>query len=781
MVTFMNNTDSDTNLKTLQETGAPPETRIATALQARSIYERLWSADTVRAKKRQMVKGLVDGNPPYIQGDLDAVGRSNQANINFRIAESYFSNAVGAFYDLFSEAPTYASIRLKGTNPETSDQWSRIATTHFDWLLRFEEGFDYNTQISQDEMVLYGCGPMIFQDEFDWRPMAVLTGRLKVPERTKSNTAYWELASVEVDYLAHELYEKILYAKEASSMGWNVERVRQAIMRAHPDYQKGGLWINWEWHQQQLKNGSLYYSNTSTTIRCVHLFFREFCKPGEAEGKISQAIILADSVEGMPGDKFLFQKIGRFDNWNQCIHPMYYDRGGGGFHHSVTGMGVKMYSAIAYQNRLLCNLADKAFSPKMVFKPTTSTQAEEFSLQQFGEYSVLSDGFDLIQTPIQGVMEEGLVFNRELGGTIASNLSQYRSRQPDQKGNPRTAYEVGKDAAQEASLQKTQMNRYYAQQDGLYSEMYRRATISGRSSYTAGGTRCKEFIERCVKDGIPLEQLRNVEYVKASRVVGQGSEFLRKQSLNELWMTVGPGLPETGRTNMQDDMIAASAGQSAVVRYNPKPNPSMLPDDQTALAMGQVADMKIGVPAVVTATQNPAIFAPIFLQAADQAAGTLEQGGNPQEVAAFLDLAGQAIAQHLQRLSRDPSRKQLVKQLTDQWTKLAKLHDDLVQHIQDQAQQQQQKQAQMDAQQSDFALKKMELDGKQALAAQKTRFGMAEKGVKTRQGMALKDATTAQDIRLKSAQHQHEMRMAELQNEHDRNMDLMKSRNGEND
>lgn len=753
----MNNTDTDDTLKTLSDSGRPPETRIATASQARSIYEKMWQADTVRARKRMLVKGLVDGNPPYRQADLAAAGRDNQANINFRIAESYFNNAVGAFYDLFSEAPSYATVRLKDANPEQADQWSRIVTTHFDWLCRFEPTFDYNMQISQDQMVLYGCGPMVFQDDYDWRPMAIECGRLKVPERAKSETQYWELATVEVDYLPDELYGRILYPKEAAEMGWNVERTRQAIMRSHPDYQHGGLWRNWEWHQQQLKNGSLYYSSTCATIRCVHVFFREFCKKGEKEGKVSQVVILVDNTDQKDGDKFLFQKIGRFDNWNQCTHPMYYDRGGGGFHHSVTGMGVKMYSAIEYQNRLLCNLADKAFSPKMVFKPTTSTQAEAFSLTQFGEYSVLSEGFDLLQTPIQGVMEEGLVFNRELGNTIASNLSQYRSQQKNQKGNPKTAYEVGIDAQHEASLQKTQMNRYYTQGDALYGEMYRRSTLKG-PEYGPGAARCKEFVKRCVDAGVPREALSKVESVKASRVVGQGSEFLRKQTLNEIWLTVGPGLPETGRTHLVNDIIAAGAGQSAVDRYNPQADASKLPDDQTALAMGQVADMKIGVPAVVTATQNPAIFASIFIQAADQAAGSLEQGAHPKEVAAFLDLAGQAIAQHIQRMSNDPSRKQLVEQLTEKWEELAALQDKLIEQISAQAEEEQSRQAQMQEQQqamlSEIGLKRERQNAELLMKNEKNRFGMAEKGAKARQGMAIRDAVASQQIRLTNAKQQ---------------------------
>jgi len=216
-----------------------------------------------------------------------------------------------------------------------------------------------------------------------------------------------------------------------------------------------------------------------------------------------------------------------------------------------------------------------------------------------------------------------------------------------------------------------------------------------------------------------------------------------------------------------------------VDRYYPVAEASKLPDDQYALAMGQVADMKIGVPAVVTDTQNPAIFAQTFLQAADQAAGSLQQGANPQEVASFLDLAGQAIAQHLQRMAGDPSRKQLVKQMTEQWKKLAQVHDQLVQHIQEQQQKQQDEQQRMQqeqaAMQSDFALDQQRMQNDFAIKSQKTQAGIADKNIKTRQALTLNDAKTAHKIRMDTAQHLHDARMAEMQGEHDRVMDRKNS------
>jgi len=119
---------------TLTDSGNPPETRIGSAVQARTVFEMLWRADEGRSRKRQLVKGLVDGNPPYRQTDLDNAGRSNQCNINWRVSESYMNSAVGAFYDLFNEAPTYATIQLKKGTKEQIAQWSRAVTTHFHWL-----------------------------------------------------------------------------------------------------------------------------------------------------------------------------------------------------------------------------------------------------------------------------------------------------------------------------------------------------------------------------------------------------------------------------------------------------------------------------------------------------------------------------------------------------------------------------------------------------------------------------------------------------------------------
>lgn len=747
------------NLATLDQDGQAPAERITTPMQASSIFYGMVQADITRSKKRALLKGMVDGNPPYSAAQLAADGRAYQCNVNWRIAQAYFDKSKGAFYDAFSEAKVYAEIETKAGTPDQKDMWSQCITTHFDWLLRGEKCFDYNMQISQGEMVLYGRGPLCFQDNMDWRPVAVLDRDLKVPDRTKSDTNYWELCTVERDYSCDELWSYIMNEKSATKAGWNVDATKQAIINAHPDRQRGGQYQTWEWVQQELKNGSLYFGFRSKVIKCVLMFYREFKKSGEYTGRVTQKIFLADSTrensQREDDGGFLFNDVGRYEDWDKCIFPMYYDHGGGGYHHSVIGMGVAMYSAIEYQNRLLCNLADKAFTPKVMFKPTSEQAFEDFALQQFGDYSVLSPNVDVVQTPIQGVMEEGLVFNREMTSLISTNLSQYRQDAQQPTGNPDTATQVRLDASEQAKLGKTQLNRYYEQLDGFYMEVYRRASRKGINKFDPGGERALEFQKRCIADGVPIEALQNIESVQASRVVGHGSEFTRQQALGSVMGTVLPMLPENGRNALISDFIASQTGYTTVKRYYPTSPENQPLDQQTVIANLQVAAMKEGLPPTVTSEQNHLIFAQVFILAGIQALQSVTQGANPNEVEPFVEMCGQGATAHLQYLARDPSRKQQYKILEQKLKQMGQLHDQLsAQNKQTQIAQQQQmdaqqKQAQLDN--ADIQLKSDKQAKTLALKNQAQQFKLRQQQQSHRQSLALADSTTAAGIRLDAA------------------------------
>lgn len=730
-----------------------PTTRISDAAGTQSRVQRLSQADSSRSAWRARVKGLVDGNPPYKASALKNAGRSHQCNVNWRTAESYLSQATGAFYDVFSETPTYATVRTAFGGPDEQELYSRIINEEFHRLLVEDDTWDYTVQISQHEMVLYGNGPIWFNDAEDWRNESGLAGELLVPERARSNTNKWEEAARLVSYYPHELYDRICYPKEAAEIGWDVEAVKKAIVNAHPKSREGGEYAAWEWHQQRLKNQAFDYSAESATIECYHYFVREFHSQERPGGGITHVIGLRSPGETESGKTYLFKHERRFDNWRQVVHPMYYANDGGGFHHSVTGMGVKMYSAMEYENRLLCNLADKTFAPDAYFKPTSGQAEQVFSIATYGEYGKVPAGYDVVQVPHLKRIEDGIVMRREMQRTVASNLSQYRQELRKEDGNPQTATQIVHDAQQQARLGKTQLNRYYNQLDWLYAEKYRRASKPGLNPHMPGAKEALKFQEACLKAGVPKEALTQIKSVKATRITGQGSEFMRQQSL-EFLLGIVAMLPENGRENLVSDVIAARAGQSMVTRYFPGSAKAQKPNDHHALAQLQVAAMKEGVAPVVTGTQNHVIYAQIFLQAGSQAVAAAAQGGvNPAEALAFVELAGPAIAQHLAAIKADPTRKQVYDVLEEQWQQLAKAAEQLERkHAQDMAAEQKGNQqraraaAMAQGVDPELQLKAAETREKTSMQWEKTRQSLAQKDQKHRQSLALNDAKTAHEI-----------------------------------
>lgn len=750
--------EDNTNSLATIENGEVPKCRMNSPSSVQSLVRELIFNDSRRSFKRSRVEGLVQGNPPYKLSKLKEAGRADAANCNWGIARAYMEAGVGAFYDLFSEAPGYFNIITAFGDDEYRDEYSRIMSAEADRIFIKDPVMDYNMQRSQDQMVLHGCGPLMFQDGFEVLPRAVNTGDLKVPEFTKSDTHYWELCSLQIDYYPPELYNFIKNPTAASAIGWDIEYTKNVIQNAMDIRRVGGPVLDWEFYQQELKNNSWSYRNTSKISRLAHIFWTEF------DGRITHVIVEREnttstptntnSTEPNPGLKFLFKSVGRYADWKEVVHPMYFDRGSGGDHHSTTGLGVKMYGPLEYQNRLLCNLSDKAFSPKTLFKPTTTEATQRFQLAHHGDYALLPLGYDAVQNPIAGMLNEGLAWNNQLSGIMQSNLSQYRQGSPmKQEGNPLTASQVMHDASQNSSLSNTTYNRYYKQLDLLYTEIVRRLC-----NLNSTDDRAKDFQKRCQDQGVPRECFGRLDIVTAVRVIGQGSSFMRKQAVDGLAPIVG-SLPESGRNNWLCDKIAIEAGQSAVQRYNPQaPNKPKMASDQQAMATLQIAAMKEGVPPVITSSQNPLTFAAAFLAAGVQAIQSVQQGGNPMEVLKFMQLDGPAIIAHLKRFANDPLRKGVWQQLVDQWKQLAGVVDQLttmMKQNQQKLQEQQdstnvamtQEQIAQSKAQTDMQIKQMKTQQQLQMNNEKHALKVAQ----TVSGIKLADATTAAEIHRKNA------------------------------
>lgn len=732
-------------LATLGQDGQVPECRMKSAQQVQDYVRCLVDNDTQRSQKRQWVNGLVDGNPPYRQSKLKAAGRADAFNGNFGIPRAYMESGSGAFYDLTSEAPGYFGVKTSYGTEEEREMYNGILREESDRVLSNDDVFDYELQQSQWDMTLHGCGPLMFEDGHKVLPKAFHCGDLKVPEFTKSDTHYWDSCCILANYYPPELYDWIRKADTAKTLGWDVEFTKTVIQNAMGLQRQNGITPDWEFYQDELKTNSLSYSNDENKMcKLAHVFWREF------DGRITHVIVEQDTTTtGNASCEFLYKKVGRYAAWKEVIHPMYYDRGNRGYHHSVTGLGIKMGKPLDGQNKMLCNLVDKANSPKIIFKPMGSESAQKFQLSHFGDYAVLPAGFEWAQTGMAGLLNDGLAMNSVISELMQQNLAGYRQGPMKKEGNPVTARQVMFDASQQASLSKTTYARYYKQLDLLYTEIMRRLC-----NLNSTDKRAQEFQERCEKRGVPSECFGRIEKVEAIRVIGQGSAFMRREAIQSIG-AVSQGLPEDGRDSWLSDFLAAQGGQAAALRYNPPKSRKKLPSDQEAEAVQWVSAMRTGTAPVPTSSQNPVIYATIWLQTAAQEFAGLAKGANPMDVLQFATTAGPAIATQLARFAHDPSRAKIFQELHQQWQTLAKNTDDLKEQLRQQqekarTQQQKTQQAMSDEElaqadlQSDIQIKTAKTGAQMQQSAQKHQMNMRQK----MQDMAMKDAVTATDIRL---------------------------------
>ena len=801
-----NYSDLDMDLKTLETpSGDAPESRIANAEQVRGIVNKSLLYDAqARDPKRALLKGLVDGNAPYNRQKMIQSGRAEDCNVNWRIADYFLKMGQQMLYDIFSESEYYSTVLLDryelasvaegkgvpdGYRPDASngqaEDWGRTITEEFQWLQEQDPNFDYCMQQSQGQSVFYGCGPLHFEDELDWRAISHESKDLVVQQIAKSNTNWWEWAALVREMAPDQLYGRIANPEAARMRGWDVPATRTAIMNAHPLTRKGIAYQSWSWHQANLKSGGMFYADQSKRVRLVRFYFREFPNEEDEDGRITDCLIELDSgAKDGGGAKFLYWKPKAYANWNEVVHPMYWKHDLNGFHYSVNGMGLDMYSAFEYLNRLLCRNADDAMSPKMFFRPTTASSRDVAGITQMGRWAILPSSFEAVQSQLQPFLQDGIAMSREIQGLVASNLSQYRSQaMSKQQGNPVTARQIDYEASEQARMGKTQLSRIFEQYDWYYAEKYRRATNPNLSRSVRGGKLALEFWKRCERRGVPKWALNRTSSVKATRVVGQGSQFMRQQSL-EFLMGMVSMLPENGRFNLLRDVVASRAGQSKVDVYAPRaPQASRDESAQVAEATLQVSAMKTGIAPVIVPTQNAAIFAAVFLQAGEGAVQSLQQGSDPHEVFSFLNLDIPAIEQHLQRMSSDPTRKNLLKQMAERLKPLQHVMASLQTALERQAteeQQAQQQAAQMQAgtdpetqvglakvasgervkmakQQSDFMLKGRKQQIDTALKSQKQQADIALDAHRLGADIQLDHIQTAVDVHLSQKKAAAEM------------------------
>lgn len=710
-----------------------PKTRVKDASSARSMLYTLIEDDQTASYRRAQIQGIIDGNPPYNEQQLKELGQSDRINVNWGHAGAKIEAAVIPYFDILTSVPHYMTVKTKyGKDMGKREEWSRIITEEaHNALVKTNPSFITQHQVAVKQLTIHGQGCLYWADGTDFRAKAIEPWALVVPKGAGVDQDSWEFCYILDEMYCEEIYRYIEDSEAAERGGWNVDQCREAIMDAKVDEQDQRR--PWEWYQRELKNNALYYSYAkSKVIKVAHMFVREY------DGRISHYIF-----DRLNSTEFLCEVPSRYKKFSNAF-TVFLNGVGNGYYHGVRGLGQALYPWAEAMNRLNNQTVEGAIlSGATMFQPNSAKDAEGLKTIQLGPYRILPPGLNLVQVNTTANLQAAMAVAQMFQGQEADQTGSYMPSVAG-GGRKKSNREVEIEIGEKSRLTNTRAEIYLQSLDLHYKEVYRRLANPNIVEEDHGGPEAIAFQEACIKRGVPKAALIDIDSVKATRSIGQGSSAARMQAM-ELIGQYLPQLPESNRKRVINANIAAIAGQTGVETFG-IPEESKPDGNDMSIASLENNAFQSGGQVIVDPDQNHFVHLNVHLQFAGQIVqGVQEQQVDPRQAAQTMSAALPHMLVHLQNMENDPTRKEQFDSMNEQVSELMKIADQLNSMAQDlqereqEAMMQQQQQPQQTPQML-VAMNKIELD------RAKFQNDAMLKQQKVQHQLALKDRQVAQRL-----------------------------------
>ena len=308
------------------------------------------------------------------------------------------------------------------------------------------------------------------------------------------------------------------------------------------------------------------------------------------------------------------------------------------------------------------------------------------------------------------------------------------------KSNKEVEIEIG----EKSRLTNTRAEIYLQSLDLHYREVYRRLSNVNILEEDHGGLEAIEFQQACIKRGVPVAALRDIESVKATRSIGQGSSAARMQAMELIGQYLNQ-LPESNRKRVINANIAAIAGQTGVDTFG---IPEVTKPDGNDMSIASLENnaFQSGGQVIVDPDQNHFVHLTVHLQFASQLVqGVQSQQVDPRQASQMLASALPHFIVHLQNMENDPTRKEQFDNMNEQVSELMKIADQInsmaadLQEREQEAMMQQEQQPEQSPQMM-VAMNKIQLD------RAKFQNDAQLKQAKVQHQLALKDKQVAQKL-----------------------------------
>lgn len=740
-------------LATLQD-GEPPISRLSDAETARTMLQQLILDDTISSEFRAEVDGMVDLNAPYDQQELEDNGLGDNCNVNWGEVAARIEEQQSLYYDMLTAAPQFVSIDVEYGRRDNRQNYGQIMAEEAHRTIIDEGSFLYWMKLSQLQMSKHGMGPLIWQNGFDFRPRAIKRRRVLCPFISPSYEQEMEVVFIRDRMYPDQLWKYIQDPEIAARSKWNVEAVKNAIVECQvTDSRSSQRRTDFEFIQEQIKANAFGYRATSKIIEVSTVLVKEFT------GRISQHVFCEMAESG----SYLYSKIGKYSEMSEAICLMFYNIGNGDFH-SVRGQGTTLQRFGEASNRLLNRAMDNALqSSCTIWQAATPGDVQKLQFVEVGPNKIIPPGLKEVQREgapqiMDSVMKVASFFKMQQRDSTGASNAAIR----DENNTRISAREIEADETHRAQIGNSRGEHYLLQLDVVYRNMVNRLTNLNLLETDPGGKLALEFQKRCKRRGVPEAAFKKIVNVRATRTIGFGSPSARVQSLNQLGQFFSRMPEEKQKVYVRDSIGAITQNNASIDRYGPDLDEDENPTRDVTEAVKENTDFytgaSVGLPAqdmlYFNPDQNHLIHATIHIKFGFEIAQRVQgQQMNPMQASAVFEGLSANTIQHLQAMEADPTRRDVFKQVNQQFSELMKMSDSIKRaaaEIQDQQQQPQQQNSQDMEAQAEIARKNAITQNDIENKTKKTDHSIALANDKAVHKKALDDATTAHKLALEN-------------------------------
>ena len=646
-------------LETLDEDGAPPKSRLSDAAKAYDIWGNLREADRRASFDRARIDAAYDNDKPFSDALFAANGQDYRVNVSWGFAKQVLDTALAGYVDIVNAVQNLFKCPTQyGDATERGELENVVCEEVSECIRSWRDFFPTYLRLCLN-FIKHGVSVALPNDEFDWRFTATDLSDFKIPRETRVGQENIELAACLRYYTPTQMYRMIRGEKVAKALGYSVDAIRKLIIDSVRNGFADSSDDNWEKIERRMRNNDLYYSYGSANpqlIKVVHMWVREY------DGKVSSFMI--DGAN--QNNKFLYKKVGRFNNSYQAFTLFTYGVGTTGDYHGVRGQGYDVYPIHGALNIAYCQVLELAtYGSAPTFQPKDESALQEMQFLPTGPYNLITPGITVLKDSVSpNIAQNVMPVIQNFAQMFQDRTSQYHTEALVQSGQDKTKFQMQAELGAIAKMTVAALNLFYDPLESLFRETVRRMKRRDYQLAEPGGEYIMGLHKRLLQRGAsgpgPHDRYLqaffhlDIDRLTVMRAIGSGSEAARLVAMDRL-MTMYGSLPDFGKQNALWDMCAETVGYRNASRYAVTPGENETPTVDASIAQLENQTLLNGGEIMILDGQNNLVHAKAHLAAEMPLIEQAQADPNMlMEILPGLNALNQHTTAHVEKLSTDP-------------------------------------------------------------------------------------------------------------------------------